>query len=123
MQQGALGLRARSWCCSLQVPHVASVLTDPLQAVAPRQRNLFCHCRRFLLTKAFTFPEDKKEFTAANGVTYSWNGDKWVTNPSRLTSQLLEPIVERLDEDELKQGELTERVNDGEIKQRQIELS
>ena len=35
----------------------------------------------------------------------------------------MEPIVERLDEGELKQSELTERVNDGEIKQRQIELS
>ena len=33
----------------------------------------------FLLTMAFIFPEDKKDFTAANGVTYSWNGDKWVT--------------------------------------------
>ena len=72
---------------------------------------------------AFTFPEDKKDFTAANGVTYSWNGDKWVTKSFKADESALEPIVERLDEGELKQGELTERVNDGEIKQRQIELA
>ena len=28
---------------------------------------------------AFIFPEDKADFTAPNGVTYSWDGDKWVT--------------------------------------------
>ena len=27
---------------------------------------------------AFIFPEDKADFTAPNGVTYSWDGDKWV---------------------------------------------
>ena len=28
---------------------------------------------------AFTFPEDKTDFTAPNGVTYHWDGTKWVT--------------------------------------------
>ena len=28
---------------------------------------------------AFIFPEDKADFTAPNGVTYAWDGDKWVT--------------------------------------------
>ena len=28
---------------------------------------------------AFIFPEDKNDFTAPNGVTYSWDGVKWVT--------------------------------------------
>ena len=28
---------------------------------------------------AFIFPEDKNDFRAPNGVTYSWDGDKWVT--------------------------------------------
>ena len=27
---------------------------------------------------AFIFPEDKADFTAPNGVTYAWDGDKWV---------------------------------------------
>ena len=28
---------------------------------------------------AFIFPEDKADFTAPNGVTYSWDGTKWRT--------------------------------------------
>ena len=28
---------------------------------------------------AFIFPEDKNDFTAPNGVTYHWDGTKWVT--------------------------------------------
>ena len=28
---------------------------------------------------AFVFPEDKADFTAPNGVTYHWDGTKWVT--------------------------------------------
>ena len=27
---------------------------------------------------AFVFPEDKADFLAPNGVTYSWDGEKWV---------------------------------------------
>ena len=26
---------------------------------------------------AFVFPADKSDFLAANGITYSWDGDKW----------------------------------------------
>ena len=72
---------------------------------------------------AFIFPEDKADFTAPNGVTYHWDGAKWVTKTFKADESALEPIVERLDEGEVKQGELTERVNDGELKQRQIELT
>ena len=72
---------------------------------------------------AFIFPEDKSDFLAPNGVTYSWDGTKWVTKSFKADESSLEPIVERLDEGEVRQGELTERVNDGEIKQRQIELA
>ena len=86
---------------------------------------------------AFIFPQDKADFTAPNGVTYSWDGNKWVTKTFKADESALEPIVERLDEGEVRQGELTERVNDGEfkqdeltgrvndgeVKQRQIELS
>ena len=39
---------------------------------------------------AFTFPDDKKDFTAANGVTYSWNGSKWVTKTFRADEAMLE---------------------------------
>ena len=39
---------------------------------------------------AFIFPEDKKDFTAANGVTYSWNGSKWVTKTFRADEAMLE---------------------------------
>ena len=72
---------------------------------------------------AFVFPEDKNDFTAPNGVTYHWDGAKWVTKTFKADESALEPIVERLDEGEIKQGELTERVSDGEVKQRQIELA
>ena len=42
---------------------------------------------------AFTFPEDKKDFTAANGVTYSWNGDKWVTKSFKADEAALADYV------------------------------
>ena len=42
---------------------------------------------------AFTFPEDKKDFTAANGVTYSWNGEKWVTKTFKADESVLEDYV------------------------------
>ena len=42
---------------------------------------------------AFIFPEDKKDFTAANGVTYSWNGDKWVTKTFKADESALEDYV------------------------------
>ena len=42
---------------------------------------------------AFVFPEDKKDFTAANGVTYSWNGDKWVTKTFKADESVLEDYV------------------------------
>ena len=71
----------------------------------------------------FVFPADKVDFLAPNGVTYHWDGVKWVTKAFKADESALEPIVERLDEGEAKQGELTKRVNDGEIKQSQIELS
>ena len=72
---------------------------------------------------AFIFPDDKSDFTAPNGVTYHWDGTKWVTKTFKADESALEPLVERLDEGEVKQDELTQRVNDGEAKQRQIELT
>ena len=36
---------------------------------------------------AFIFPEDKADFTAPNGVTYHWDGTKWVTKTQELMSQ------------------------------------
>ena len=69
---------------------------------------------------AFNFPEDKADFRAPNGVTYSWDGTKWVTKTFKADESALEPIVERLDEGEVRQGELTERVNDGEFKQDEL---
>ena len=39
---------------------------------------------------AFNFPEDKADFTAPNGVTYAWDGTKWVTKTFRADEAMLE---------------------------------
>ena len=39
---------------------------------------------------AFIFPEDKADFTAPNGVTYAWDGAKWVTKTFRADEAMLE---------------------------------
>ena len=100
---------------------------------------------------AFNFPEDKADFRAPNGVTYSWDGTKWVTKTFKADESALADYVKTDDftADQLRQddafeadqtrqddafaagqeaqdlaaSELTERVSDGELKQRQIELA
>ena len=42
---------------------------------------------------AFIFPEDKADFTAPNGVTYSWDGTKWVTKTFRADEAALAAYV------------------------------
>ena len=42
---------------------------------------------------AFVFPEDKADFLAPNGVTYSWDGNKWVTKTFRADESVLENYV------------------------------
>ena len=39
---------------------------------------------------AFNFPEEKADFTAPNGVTYAWDGTKWVTKTFRADEAMLE---------------------------------
>ena len=100
---------------------------------------------------AFVFPENKADFLAPNGVTYSWDGTKWVTKTFKADESALEDYVktEAFEADQSRQddafeadqtrqddafaagqeaqdlaaSELTERVSDGEVKQRQIELA
>ena len=89
---------------------------------------------------AFNFPEDKADFRAPNGVTYSWDGTKWVTKTFKADESALADYVKTDDfeADQTRQddafaagqeaqdqaaSELTERVSDGELKQRQIELA
>ena len=38
---------------------------------------------------AFIFPEDKADFTAPNGVTYAWDGNKWRTKKYALNDEKL----------------------------------
>ena len=38
---------------------------------------------------AFVFPEDKADFTAPNGVTYAWDGNKWRTKKYALNDEKL----------------------------------
>ena len=42
---------------------------------------------------AFIFPEDKADFTAPNGVTYSWDGTKWVTKTFKADESVLADYV------------------------------
>ena len=42
---------------------------------------------------AFIFPEDKADFTAPNGVTYHWDGVKWVTKTFKSDESALEDYV------------------------------
>ena len=81
---------------------------------------------------AFIFPEDKADFSAPNGVTYSWDGTKWVTktfkadesvlaDSSRLTTLRLtkgrrqdDAFAADQEAQDLAASELTERVSDGE---------
>ena len=42
---------------------------------------------------AFIFPEDKADFLAPNGVTYSWDGNKWVTKTFKADESVLENYV------------------------------
>ena len=42
---------------------------------------------------AFVFPEDKADFLAPNGVTYSWDGVKWVTKTFKADESVLEDYV------------------------------
>jgi len=42
---------------------------------------------------AFIFPEDKADFTAPNGVTYAWDGVKWVTKAFKADESALEDYV------------------------------
>ena len=42
---------------------------------------------------AFIFPEDKADFTAPNGVTYSWDGVKWVTKTFKADESALADYV------------------------------
>ena len=42
---------------------------------------------------AFVFPEDKADFLAPNGVTYSWDGNKWVTKTFKADESVLEDYV------------------------------
>ena len=39
---------------------------------------------------AFVFPEDKADFLAPNGVTYSWDGTKWLTKTFKADESVLE---------------------------------
>ena len=39
---------------------------------------------------AFIFPDDKNDFTAPNGVTYHWDGTKWVTKTFKADESALE---------------------------------
>ena len=49
---------------------------------------------------AFIFPEDKADFTAPNGVTYSWDGEKWVTKTFKQDEADLANYVTQDDFDE-----------------------
>ena len=42
---------------------------------------------------AFIFPQDKADFTAPNGVTYSWDGNKWVTKTFKADESALAEYV------------------------------
>ena len=42
---------------------------------------------------AFIFPEDKADFTAPNGVTYAWDGTKWVTKTFKADESALADYV------------------------------
>ena len=44
---------------------------------------------------AFVFPEDKADFLAPNGVTYSWDGTKWVTKTFKADGSALENYVKQ----------------------------
>ena len=46
---------------------------------------------------AFIFPEDKSDFLAPNGVTYSWDGGKWVTKTFKADESALEDYVTKDD--------------------------
>ena len=56
---------------------------------------------------AFIFPDDKKDFTAANGVTYSWNGEKWVTKSFKADEAALAGYVktETFEDDQTRQDD------------------
>ena len=42
---------------------------------------------------AFIFPENKADFTAPNGVTYSYDGEKWVTKTFKADEAALADYV------------------------------
>lgn len=46
---------------------------------------------------AFTFPEDKNDFTAPNGVTYAWDGVKWRTKTFKADESALEDYVKTVE--------------------------
>ena len=54
---------------------------------------------------AFIFPEDKADFTAPNGVTYHYDGAKWVTKTFKADESALEDYVkiDLFDEDQERQ--------------------
>ena len=45
------------------------------------------------LIMAFIFPDDKADFTAPNGVTYAWDGNKWRTKTYRLDDAALDDYL------------------------------
>lgn len=47
---------------------------------------------------AFIFPEDKADFTAPNGVTYSWDGEKWVTKTFKADETFFRADQDRQDD-------------------------
>ena len=46
---------------------------------------------------AFIFPEDKADFTAPNGVTYAWDGTKWVTKTFKADESALADYVKTVE--------------------------